>query len=647
MTEELKTIDTVDTSPFKKLVMTIGELPSSFVESMTYYELLAWLCNYLQGTVIPAVNNNGEAVTELQQLYVELKSYVDNYFDNLDVQEEINNKLDAMAEAGTLQEIISEYLNATAVWGFDTVADMKAATNLVNGSYARTLGFRNLNDGGGALYKITNTGTANEMDTIAVGSSLYAHLITGDTVNILQLGAKANDESFDNQPYLQRAFDLKKITIIGVNITDIFWVQSASRFYNDVVFNSWLKNSGSLGQEADRIIYIEKVWSDKTIKVINPLIDGNRDTTQSYNSQSSNEFGHGINIRSSQNIEITVGKIINCQGDGICVSTSNDSPTYHYSQNITIKDVYIDYPYRNGISIISCINAQIKDCTIYNRNGYRTILTEPNADNTLQNKNIHIDGGYYYGNSGAGVIEYCCNRNVENVSIKNCKIVNDTSSTCPIRVVTTSPYTLSNIVVDSVDIENHRTNAQLLIECEGNVVLNNINFSGNQSINPVQLKSNNGDIKVTNCYVYLIDNTTVKSIVFTLFAYNGDVFFNDNTIKSTNPSSSYSGQVVIREANIIYIKNNILFEAQNAFGVGTPSTSTTPSSTYSVKCIHMIDNYVKALDTYTSCRALMIYNSTDVDTLYVNYNFYQGIADNNRVRIWGQATHTYGDVFAA
>ena len=74
----LKTIDTVDTQPFKKLVMTIGELPTSFVESMTYYELLAWFTNYLQTVIIPTVNNNAEAVEELQRLFTELKTYVDD-----------------------------------------------------------------------------------------------------------------------------------------------------------------------------------------------------------------------------------------------------------------------------------------------------------------------------------------------------------------------------------------------------------------------------------------------------------------------------------------------------------------------------------------------------------------------------------------
>ena len=67
---------------FKNVIMSIGILPSSYVDSMSYYETLLWLINYLENTVIPTVNNNGEVVEELQALYIELKSYVDNYFNN-------------------------------------------------------------------------------------------------------------------------------------------------------------------------------------------------------------------------------------------------------------------------------------------------------------------------------------------------------------------------------------------------------------------------------------------------------------------------------------------------------------------------------------------------------------------------------------
>ena len=133
MRDEIK-IPTMKITPLKKICMTIGELPTSYLETMTYYEMLVWFTNYLRDSIIPAVNNNAEAVHELQQLFVELQTYVNNYFDNLDVQEEINNKLDKMVKDGTLQEIISNYLNSKAIFGFDNVESMKEATNLIDGS---------------------------------------------------------------------------------------------------------------------------------------------------------------------------------------------------------------------------------------------------------------------------------------------------------------------------------------------------------------------------------------------------------------------------------------------------------------------------------------------------------------------------------
>lgn len=94
---------------FPRFVNNLGIIPTSYKDSMSYYETLAWLCKYLEETVIPTVNQNGGAVQELQGLYIQLNNYVAHYFDNLDVQTEINNKLDVMASNGTLAEIIEDY----------------------------------------------------------------------------------------------------------------------------------------------------------------------------------------------------------------------------------------------------------------------------------------------------------------------------------------------------------------------------------------------------------------------------------------------------------------------------------------------------------------------------------------------------------
>lgn len=156
-------------SPFKRFCCTIGNLPSSYVESMSYMELVYWLCDYLKNTVIPALNNNAYAVQELQ-------NFVTNYFENLDVQDEIDNKLDEMVESGELEEIISYYLNSNAIFAFDNVDKMKQATNLIDGSYARTLGYYNANDGGEGIYKIVNDNTLID---------------DGGSVHVLENGLKA------------------------------------------------------------------------------------------------------------------------------------------------------------------------------------------------------------------------------------------------------------------------------------------------------------------------------------------------------------------------------------------------------------------------------------------------------------------------
>lgn len=202
--------------PFMRYCSAI--IPTMFDDSLSYYEALCALNRFIQKNLVEVVNNNATVTEEYIKLVEELKEYVENYFENLDVQEEINNKLDAMAEAGTLQEIIGEYLNATAIWGFDNVADMKSSTNLIEGSYAKTLGYYSINDGGCATYKIrkvTNDDAVDESFLIEIGDpadELVAELvIEGNEVSLKQLGAKEFDGTkHDIKPYIEKY--LNKIT---------------------------------------------------------------------------------------------------------------------------------------------------------------------------------------------------------------------------------------------------------------------------------------------------------------------------------------------------------------------------------------------------------------------------------------------------
>lgn len=85
-----------------------SSIPMVFDDSLSYYEALCNLVHYIQDTV-DVVNNNATITEESIALINEMKEYMDHYFDNLNVQDEINTKLDAMAEDGELAEVFSDY----------------------------------------------------------------------------------------------------------------------------------------------------------------------------------------------------------------------------------------------------------------------------------------------------------------------------------------------------------------------------------------------------------------------------------------------------------------------------------------------------------------------------------------------------------
>ena len=208
-----------------------ANIPMVFDDSLSYYECLCALWNWLQTDVINVINNNAtvtqkwrEELTEfegnvndeieefesdmrsdfsdLNDAFDTLKNWVEDYFDNLDVQQEINNKLDAMVEDGTLQELINNYLQPNVTWTFDNVADMQASENLISGGYAKTLGYYAKGDNGGAVYYINTTGTADGGEVIAIGDTLKAHLlIQNNEVNVRQFGAKGDGTTNDTSAF--------------------------------------------------------------------------------------------------------------------------------------------------------------------------------------------------------------------------------------------------------------------------------------------------------------------------------------------------------------------------------------------------------------------------------------------------------------
>lgn len=90
-------------TPFRFWCQTA--LPLTYDDSLSYYELLNKVVNYLNHTIedLTNVENN---TSELAEAYDKLQKYVNDYFDDIDIEAELRNVLDGMAEDGTLDALL-------------------------------------------------------------------------------------------------------------------------------------------------------------------------------------------------------------------------------------------------------------------------------------------------------------------------------------------------------------------------------------------------------------------------------------------------------------------------------------------------------------------------------------------------------------
>lgn len=93
-------------APFKLWCATNFPFIEDNFDSLTNYELLCKITGYLN-EIIKNENALKDNVTALYNAFIELENYVNNYFDNLDVQDEINKKLDDLVTDGTLANLIN------------------------------------------------------------------------------------------------------------------------------------------------------------------------------------------------------------------------------------------------------------------------------------------------------------------------------------------------------------------------------------------------------------------------------------------------------------------------------------------------------------------------------------------------------------
>jgi hypothetical protein len=152
-----------------------------------------------------------------------------------------------MLEDGVLEQIIEQYINSSAIWCFDNVSDMKQATNLTNGSYAKTLGYYTPNDGGNGLYKIrtiTNDDVVDEGSIIALSdNTLIAELICENEINVKQFGAKGDGINDDSLSFVNALNYIKNNDMKNLLINDGIFIINNTQIILPNGINLYGKNS--------------------------------------------------------------------------------------------------------------------------------------------------------------------------------------------------------------------------------------------------------------------------------------------------------------------------------------------------------------------------------------------------------------------
>ena len=171
--------DFIPIGPFRGWVLQNFPFIEADFDALTNYQLWCKIVEYVNKI---AYNEEllEDSNDELIDAFNELKTYVETYLENLDIEEYVNNALDEMAESGELTEIMESYVQVEGILAYNTLSDLKNADNLVEGSFTKIYGKLSYNDGLGCFYKIRLKTTLDVIDEDNIISLTNYPLLVGE-----------------------------------------------------------------------------------------------------------------------------------------------------------------------------------------------------------------------------------------------------------------------------------------------------------------------------------------------------------------------------------------------------------------------------------------------------------------------------------
>lgn len=303
----------------------------------------------------------GNYNAQVESYRQEVETYTQAYGDAINALEDALpitsfSSSDTVAdELGSLDsriDDIEDFIPETVI-GFDTVAEMKASTILENGMICHTNGFYELNDKGGAFYKIVSNETANEMDIIACGNLYAVLIIDSPQLSAEKFGCKAESD-FDNTDIINFIF--------GKYIDNcIIFTNGEYEISNTISITPHINMINSKFVVTDEIstaIILNNV-SDNRTKYINSDFNINLDCNNLASTGIDNKYTRRIrgNIWVS-NIK-DIGVNLDTYGGGNNESLFNIYCDCESGSNGERIGVYCHQGYDNNLGELVCVNCKI------------------------------------------------------------------------------------------------------------------------------------------------------------------------------------------------------------------------------------------------------------------------------------------------
>lgn len=108
-------------SNFRHFPKSIGELPTSYRESISYEEQLLWLCNFIEKEILPSIELSQETVEEIKSSFESLQKEVEQSL--LDFEVDINQvKVYSDVQNDLLKDLLENQIRILNL-RFDNIPD--------------------------------------------------------------------------------------------------------------------------------------------------------------------------------------------------------------------------------------------------------------------------------------------------------------------------------------------------------------------------------------------------------------------------------------------------------------------------------------------------------------------------------------------